>query len=316
MRWIIPLILLLLGAVVAAAVWIGPTVEDGSCIRLGGDLVISADERCAQDGVVIGGDLIVRGTIEGDAVAVGGSVQLEGQVLGDVVSLIGEVTLQNGAHVGGDVAVLGGRLRRAHSTVVGGNILESRLPLLDEEWGEAQASPTLWARLGIALLATVLVFGGCLVLAVALRSLWPQRTAAMLGTLRRCPLPSLGLGIASTLLLAVFLPLLTLLLAAVVIGIPLIPFLYALIGLFYAAGLSLSGLALGETMGRSPGRQPSSRWLLAALGLAILVPLAVLPSAVAPALGVAWALLLSSAGLGAILLSRVGTEAVPSSGGA
>lgn len=299
--------LALLGAV---AVFLGQVLSPGRLrVHLGGSPAIASGEVWDGDVLVIGGELALQGTVKGNVVLVGGSVRAAGRVGGDIVSLGGEVVLQGQGEVEGNVVALGAGLRRAAGASVRGDILEGLLSR--SEWAasgeDRPASP--WFRLGSVLLALGVVLVVCLFLAWGLRSLWPRRSRVMAETLRRQLLPCLGLGLAGTVFLAVFLPLLAILLLVSLIGILLIPFLLLLAGLLYLLGLAVCGLALGEALA---GRKEGPSWLPAIVGLAILVPLAVVPALLIPWLGPAWAVLLSGAGLGALVLSRLGTLEVVS----
>jgi hypothetical protein len=286
----------------------GAFTGEDPCIRVGGDLVVESGQDCPRDAVAIGGNLVVQGSVGKSAVAIGGSVRVRGRVTGNVVGVGGEVVLQDGALVGGHVVSFGGALQRAPAAAVRGNLLESRLL---PAWSvQADRKPVaVWTRVAIAVLITGLALGACLLIAAVLRLAWPQRTNVMVGTLRMHLAHSIGMGITSSILSIVLLPLLSALLLTVVIGIPLIPMLYLVWGLGCLAGLSIAGLAVGEAL--APRKTALPHWALSALGLGIVVPLAVLPGAVFPCLGFAWAVLLSSVGGGAIVLSRAGTLCSP-----
>lgn len=303
------LIVILVGTGIALLLARPALAQGGDCIRVGGDLLINADERCPGDGIAIGGDLIVHGGVDGNAVAIGGSVQVEGVVGGDVVSLAGQVGLQREAQVAGDAVALGGFVHQAPGAIVQGNVLESAIAM--PGWAIGADRPSSWGttRLGVALLACVLTLGLSLLLAVGLRSWLPRRTGVMVDTLRDRLIASLGMGIVTTLLLVVLLPLASIILGVIVIGLPLIPFLYVIAALLYALGLAVAGLTVGEAMSGSIEGARSSRWLPPLLGLVVLVPLAVFPGLAIPCLGPAWAALIPSGGVGAILLSRAGTMA-------
>lgn len=293
-----------------------PALAQGqTCTHIGGDLVVAAGESCAGDAVAIGGNLVVQGTVGRNAVAVGGSVQVSGQVGGDVVSLGGDVQLLGGARVEGDVAVLGGVSRPAPGAVVRGNILESRLAQAREP-AESE-HPLLAFALSIlgAMLAAALALGLCLLLALVLRSLWPQRTAVMVATLRQELATSVGMGLVTGLLLAIVVPVLTIFLIVIIIGLLLIPLLYVAVAIVYIVALTITGLALGEVLVARIGRAGLPPWLAAVLGLVILVPLTILPGILVPCVGRAWALLVPSGGLGAIVLSRLGTRRRPGAAG-
>jgi hypothetical protein len=312
----------ILGTAIVVVAWVvlgflavQPALAQGqTCTRVGGDLVVAAGESCAGDAVAIGGDLVVQGTVGGNAVAVGGSVQVSGQVGGDVVSLGGSVQLLDGAQVEGDVAALGGTSRRAPGAIVRGNVLEGRLapPFMGVEEGRPYWNWGL--RLLGALLCSGLAFALCLLVALALRSLWPQRTAIMVATLRRELATSAGMGLVSGLILALAVPFLTILLAVILVGLLVIPFLYIAVAIIYITALTLSGLALGEALSARTSQEQRPRWFAAALGLAVLVPLTVLPGILIPCVGPFWALFVPGAGLGAMVLSRLGTLRRPGVG--
>lgn len=303
------LIVLALGSILAAP---RPARAQGQdCLRVGGDLVISAEDWCQGDAVVVGGSLVVRGRVGGDAVAVGGSVRVSGRVEGDIVSVGGGVYLEAGAVVGGDVTAIGGELQRAPGAVVRGNTLQGRLPLGRESPWEGRLASYEWVRYVVAALAAVLAYGLCLLTVLVLRSVWPRRMRTMVRTLRRNLWASLGMGLAVTLALALALVVLSFVLAVTVIGAFLIPFLFLFVFLLYLVGLTLCGLALGERLITRPEKEPASLWLIATVGLAVVVPLVVFPGVLFPCLGWLWAVAVPGVGVGAIVLSRVGTLSPP-----
>ncbi len=310
MRRFVLLLLAVLAFLGAVAGFLGQVLSPGRLrVHLGGTTVIGLGEVWDGDVVVVGGELAVQGVVEGNVVLAGGSVRAAGRVGGDIVSLGGNVVLQGQAEVKGSIVVLGAGLRRAAGAGVRGDILEGLL--IRGGWAAPSEDrpASLWPRLGLMLLALGVVLVACLFLAWGLRALWPRRSRVMVETLRRQLLPCLGMGLAATVFLAVFLPLLVFILLVSLIGLLLIPFLLLLAGLLYLLGLAVCGLALGEALA---GRKESPSWLPVAVGQAVLVLLAVVPALFIPWLGPAWAALWASAGLGALVLSRLGTlEVVP-----
>ncbi len=290
-----------------------PALAQGeTCTRIGGDLIVGPDEHCSGNAVAIGGDVLVQGLVGANAVAVGGSVEVRGRVLGDVVSVGGGVELKRGAFVGGDVSALGGALRREPGATIGGNVLESGLGL--PIWSTAEGGRPLVSvglRLLGAVMASGMALGLCLLIALALRALWPRRTQVMTATLRRQPTTCLGMGLVTGLLLALILPIVSFVLVLTIIGIALVPVLAILVVLFYLAALTVTGLALGEALVARAGGQPAPPWLVAVIGLSIVAPLSVFPGVLIPCLGPFWAALVPSAGVGAIVLSRAGTWCRP-----
>ncbi len=77
----------------------------GDVVRVGGDVVVRAEER-----------------VDGDVVAILGGADIDGEVTHDVTVVLGRLTLGPNAVVRGDIALIGGRLDRAAGAVVFGKI--------------------------------------------------------------------------------------------------------------------------------------------------------------------------------------------------
>jgi uncharacterized membrane protein len=165
--------------------------------------------------------------------------------------------------------------------------------------GEAAVGRALFsAALGVFLLAFALL---CI-------AFWPRRTAAASLTLRQAPGRALALGLLTTLLLALALPPLAALLAATLVGLPLLIVLLALIQAPYVYGLATLAQAAGvfspHPSAPTRGSEGLNRTtLLIAAALALLVAVG---AALAPLWGMMLFYLLASPGLGAALLSRGG----------
>lgn len=246
----------------------------------------------------------VAGVVSGDVTSWSGDILITGRVGGDVVSYSGQVTIENGAHVDGHVMALGGALDLAANAVDGqairggeGSIALANLFDLIAPGGDVGDN----AAVGHILFGMVL---GVFLLAFCLlcMAFWPQRTAATSLTLRRSPGLALLLGLLSTLLLALALPPLVALLAATLIGMPLIVVLLALAQVPYVLGLATLARAAGLKERRATAG-PERMTLLVSAALALLVAIG---AALAPLWGLALFYLLASPGLGAALLSRGG----------
>jgi hypothetical protein len=171
--------------------------------------------------------------------------------------------------------------------------------------GAAVGRALFGAALGVFLLAFTLL---CI-------AFWPRRTGAASITLRRAPGRALALGLLTTLLLALALPPLGALLAATLVGLPLIVLLLVVAHAPYIYGLATLARA-AETLRRAPaapGPQPGAQaWPgaglnSAALGAAaVLAVLTAVVAALAPLWGLALFYVLASPGLGAVVLSRGG----------
>jgi len=275
-------------------------------------LVIPAGQRYAGNLATLTRDIRIDGTVEGDVTSWSGDIEVQGHVGGDVVSYSGRVTLLAGAQVDGHVLASGGTLRKDVGASVAGQTIRG-------ESGGALASlvdlfsPTATssgAAVGRVLFGAVL---GVFMLAFTLlcAAFWPQRTAAAGLTLLRTPRRALALGLLSTLLLLLALPALAALLAATVIGMPLIVLLLALAQAPYVYGLATLARAAGS-LRRAPTESDANMWSAAGLNTttlgvaAALALLAAVIAALAPLWGLALLYLLASPGLGAVLLSRGG----------
>ncbi|MGE5334197.1 MAG: hypothetical protein ACM3N4_05815 [Nitrososphaerota archaeon] len=69
-----------------------------------------------------GGNITVLGRVSSDVMAVGGDIAVSGEVDGRVLALGGNVTLLPGARIGGDVQAVGGSVSRSPGVVVGGQV--------------------------------------------------------------------------------------------------------------------------------------------------------------------------------------------------
>lgn len=302
MRRLALLLLLVEAAAGAFAFLAARRALANGCVRIGSSLSVPAGERCEGDALVIGGDLVVRGTVEGHAIALWGGVWIEGRVAGDVVGLGGAGTLRSGAHVSGNATVLGGPLHQAAGAAVGGSVLGTawgfrRLPGGSDRPGPPRAR---WAA--AAGLAGV---GLGLLVALGVRSLWPHRTAAAVATVRFAWPESLGLGFAAVLFFSGAVPLLSWLLLSSVGGVLLLPLLLLAVLFACSLGLLLTGLALGEVLGAG---KAVPVWLRSAAGLFLVAGAVLVPAIWLPSWGPPAALVVSAPGLGALLLSRAGTR--------
>jgi len=296
MKWrIVPIILLIYLLVPGAAAQSGD-----------GKLVIPAGETYTGNLATATRAIRVEGAVTGDVTSWSGDIEIVGSVGGDVVSYSGQVTIKSNAHVGGHVMALGGTLELDDSkavsgqTLVGGEGSAALASVFDlfMAGGPGSDNDAAVGRVLLGMVLGVFLAAFCF-LCIAF---WPVRTAATSLMLRRLPVQSLLLGLLSTMLLALALPPLIALLAATLIGLPLIVVLLALAQAPYVLGLA----TLARTAGVQPRRAtagPERRTLLAGVILALLVAIS---AALAPLWGLALFYLLASPGLGAALLSRGG----------
>jgi len=111
------LLLIVLAAVPVGAAWAGSLTDriiktgeqvDEDVEVYGGNLVIEEGATVNGDVAVFGGHAEVGGTIDGDVAIFGGNVELTGDVTGDLVIFGGSMDVSAVAEVAGECALLGG----------------------------------------------------------------------------------------------------------------------------------------------------------------------------------------------------------------
>lgn len=262
-----------------------------------------------------GGLAVPAGTTQpGGVILVRGPVDVYGTVHGDVLTVFGDVVVHPGAHVDGAAASLFGHATRLDVPVHGTG--SGATP------GTIATPPTLAAALGVPVSWFLLL--AALGAAVATRA--DRQLGAVRELVEEHPTRALGVGVAAQLLVAPALVLLVVALSATIIGIVVVP-LAIVVFVAVAVGLGMLGfLATAAVIGRAtvgraraggtapPGRSPVPvlvgltvflvLWLLA--GALARVPVAALVTRTL-AVGATWIAL--SAGFGAALLTRAGTNA-------
>jgi hypothetical protein len=250
-------------------------------------------------------DIRVEGVVMGDVTSWSGDIEVLGRVSGDVVSYGGTVTIRSPARVGGHILASGGQLRLEAGAMVagqairgegGGGALASLLDLFSP--AAASDADTAIGRVLFGAVLGVFLLAFCL-LCIAF---WPRRTAAASVMLRHATGRALTLGLLTTLMLTLALPPLVALLAATLIGLPLLVLLLALIQIPYVYGLATLARFVGARRGAEIAA-PDRTTLAVAAGAALLVAIT---AALAPLWGVALFYVLASPGLGAAILSRGG----------
>jgi len=224
----------------------------GSLRAAGGNVEVHGD--VGRNITLAGGNLVLRpsGRVRGNAYLAGGAIRVDGAV-DHLVRATGRDVVLDGV-IGGDVNVEAGRLRVGPQAVIRGD-LRYRLGTgadaeiepgarIEGEIIELESRRTQWLFVALrGLWIAAFLFTGVLLVA-----LMPRASRAATATLRRRPFGSLGMG----LLWFIVLPLILLLLAATVLGIPL-----ALLGLaVYLGLLYLAPVVVALWIGRLLHRDP------------------------------------------------------------
>lgn len=278
-------------------------VTGGDAIKIRDDVLIEADEEVRGHVVVIFGDAMIAGKVNGN-----------------VVGLFSDVDLAETAEVTGQVVVIG-RLNRVEEADVQGSVLVVKPPYLPREMDGIEG---LFGVGWVAFLAKQVEFFLVALLVLILLAVFPRpRLHAIESALRENPGGSLGYGIVVSVMGHVALIILFGVLVLTVIGIPLA---LLLILAYVAAGLlclTVAALQVGRRAVELFNLPWQQEWVLAVLGLFLLHAVTFVGSLFGlwPLLGpLTWLLgilglgiklLALSFGVGALVLSRLGSQGSP-----
>lgn len=295
-------LLLLPTTVYARALYEGKVV-------FGGVYTLEAGETLDGDLVVMGGIATLEegSTVDGDIIVMGGTLQIDGSINGDVVAIGGLVNMGDAAEVAGNVAALGAHLESADNAQVGGDIittLEGPISLNFARGIHLPSYQVRFAPFNVAWFFLRILLWAALAVIVIL--FLPSQTERVSETIVKQPLLSGGLGVLTVLVL---MPLLVIL----AITICLSP-VSMIVGLAAAIGWTFGLIAIGYELGKrleSMARQDWSPALSAGLGTLLLVLVLNSIRAGIPCIGWLLPAIVGAIGLGAVLLTRFGTQAYP-----
>ena len=302
-----------------------------------GQVVFGSDRRL-EPGDIITGDLAIFGgdlymaegsRVEGDVVVFGGVGDISGEIDGDLAVIGGSAKLGPKARVGGDVASVGGEVDVSEGAFVRGDIIETtkfdfgRLPLpniraipprpqFDENFRFEPVNQFFRIMLAAArgfIVALVVSAIGLLVVIFL-----PQHTDLVAQTIRQAAPTSFGVGLLTLLVggLALLLLFVTCCLAPVGVLVALALILAALYG-WIVVGFLL-GIRIMRAVQKDREPTPIAAALLGIFTVTIvqqgLMALGHLPCLgfFFWLLGAGLWLLVASIGLGAVVLSRFGTQ--------
>jgi hypothetical protein len=263
----------------------------GNLVSFAHPLVVRANQWICGDVDAYGGEVQVLGHVGGSVTVFGGSVRIIGEVDGNVTVFGGDIDFAPHARVSGDVRTWGGTIHHASVALIYGNVERSdrlastygsRWPWVAGPW----TFPWPWI-LGWTVLAAIVV------------TLFPERTMRVAMVARRAVVRSLIVGLLTAIL---GLGLIAILFATCV-GIPISLLVMAGLLAGWVLGTVAMGLWLGEHLVPALAPRGQSPLLPAVVGMALLAAVESLP-----AIGAAIAVIASSVGLGATLLSRFGAR--------
>jgi hypothetical protein len=252
----------------------------------GKDVVVDTQQWYCGHVMDYGGNITVLGRVSNDVIAVGGSIVVSGEVDGRVLALGGNVTLLPGAHIAGDVQTFGGSVNRSPGVEVDGKV--DRGTTTDQF-----TLPNFTSIIPVRLDWTDVIFWAFSGLVISL--FLPSQLTRVRLVARHQPLGSLFVGLLAYVLGVVA----GIVLVLTCLGIPLA----LAIGVVLWGGSIFGTAALGLWIGSAliPGAASRRRLpfiLATVLGVSMLAI-----ASTAPVIGGIIRVLVSCAGLGAVLLS-------------
>ena len=277
----------------------------GDQVVLGQNYVLRSNEELSGSLTVVGGTATLEenSVVHGDVLVMGGTLDVSGTIGGNLNVWGGSVALNSTAVIQGDLATFGGSVRRAAGAVIAGQMVQgigvpSMSPHLPNAVPMLRGGPfggvgqfLRWELETIGW-ALFLVLLGVIALLVA-----PQHIARISTTLAAEPALSFGLGLL-TMIVASLVG--ALLLIALCLGV--LVWLAALLALL--VGWIAAGFWLGQRLLRALRLHDTSSLVGVGLGVFLITIVARLPWGIG---FLVW-LVVASAGLGAVVLTRFGTQ--------
>lgn len=284
-------------------------------VVFGGTFTLESNEK--QDGslVVFGGAVTLEqnSIVNGDVIVIGGTVEVSGIVNGNVVGIGGAVRLNDGAEVMGDLFTLGATLRREEGTKVLGQVisgldLPESVTIPEETEGdvdveENRTTLTVDTTPFLDMIWFLFRLFMVTVLAVILMLFLPKFIERIADAAVSQPVITAGAG----LLTAVLAPFA---LIAITITILLIPVTIITVLVLFAAWL-IGWISIGFELGRRISTMVNIEWapaISAGIGTFILFLLFGGFRYLVPCIGFLPYFIISIWGLGAVLMTRFGTQ--------
>jgi len=289
-----------------------PAFADGNGGRIifGGDFTLGSGKELDGDLVIFFGNAILEedSRVDGNVVVMGGSARLAGEVDGDVVTFGGNLVLRATAVVEGDLVNIGANIVRDDRAVVGGSQVEG---LEFEGFPRFWTFPTrfgfdrgvdLWSRSIFNIFRDIFVALALAALGLLVVLFWPKQTEVVGQATLAAPLPSAGVGLLTGVVAVVLMILL-----AITICLSPVAFLLGVAmlvaGIF---GWSAVGLLVGQRLLEAFKVKGVTPLMAVAAGTLLISVLRAIPC-----LGAIFGFVVGCAGLGAVVLTRFGTQTYP-----
>jgi hypothetical protein len=247
--------------------------------------------------------------VRGDVILFGGSLEVGGEIEGDIIGLGGFVELNETANVSGDVITVGANLDQAIGADVNGELINGISGPLSFSFPGGVQIPRLGLQFSPVFDFLWFIFRLVLwaVVAVLVVLFLPNQAERTARTAVSQPLISGGLG----LLTVVILPVVMIVLAITIILIPASLLLFLALAIAWGFGL----IALGLEVGKRISGLFNKEWALgvsAGVGAFVLILVLNGLDALIPCVGWIFSAVAGMVGLGAIILTRFGTQEYPS----
>lgn len=281
--------------------------EDGRIV-LGGTYTLSAGETLNGDLVVLGGSVTLEAgsTVQGNVFLLGGNISAAGQIRGDVSMIGGNLLLQDTGVITGNVNTLGGNIDRTPGSQIGGQIINGQTfqgPSINVPPFQGVYLPSLggfnlfnsMADILWGILRTLLMAG----LAVLVVMFFTEPTARVAKAVLDAPVLTGALGLLTAIVVPVLFVLLAITLCLLPVGIVGV-FIFVAAWVFgtFAVGLEV-GLRLANLFNWHP--HPAAAAGLGTLFLQLV--------GLVPCFGGLVTLIVGLLGLGAVLITRFGSQA-------
>lgn len=315
-RLALPALLVLLALVVTGCQSASDSFDG---FQIASSYTLQSGEQRAGDQVILAETIALEtgSVVEGDLTLLGGKVTLNGEVRGEAVAVADRLTIGEGAHITGDLTICAKNLERSDAARIDGQVREecnqsgrtSVSNVINSGW-ESWRSSALF-RTG-AVITGSLFFGA---LSALLTAILPRPLVRMSESIYRAPVVAGGVGLLTILaaigLTVVYGVSLLLILPLVLLPVVILAWL-AIGGLSVLGWVALAG-PCGVALLRRVGLPGQPRMVAAAVGG---VALSLLLRVWSLFWFTAWIGLLATAllgamGLGAVLLTRVGTRPYP-----
>lgn len=289
---------------------------EGDKVVLGGSYILEEGQTLKGNLMVFGGTAqLAKGSlVTGDVAVMGGTLTIHGEVEGEVIAIGGLVVLGPTAQIHGEINTVSAKLDRAEGAVVDGAVnnfnagpislvvpKNLQLPDLDNPSVSVPRDITFnpaWSALMVLIRSFIWA-----TLAVLVALFLPKSLERVAGAAVGSTFASGGLGCLTILIV----PLLLVLIAITICGIPISLIGFLLLIIAWAYGV----IALGAETGKRLASLLKSDWALpvsAAVGVFILTLVAGGIGSLIPCVGWIVPALIGAVGLGAALLTRFGTK--------